>query len=125
MRTKSVTKLSNVFTKIKAAFTYLKRSDIAEALIATWALEFLRVRRLGGFHIVEIIIISTLMLGVKAIVTEAGRRRHNVRNRSYDMPDGYPFMEPMEIGKYTARTSNRSRRSRFTRRRPERRDAYS
>ena len=55
----------------------MKKSEVAEALIATWCIEFLRVRKVGGFHVVEIIVISALMIGVKAIVVEASKRKDN------------------------------------------------
>lgn len=71
--------------KLKEVFSNLKSSEVAEALLATWCVEYLRVRRLGGFNVVEITAISLLMLSVKAIITEASRRRYNDKSRTFVM----------------------------------------
>ena len=108
--------LKTLFTQVKTTFSHLKKSEVAEALIATWCIEFLRVRKLGGFHVVEIVLISVLMLGVKTIVTEAGRRKHNVKTRSYPMSSKATYMEPVAVKRNRVGASNRSRRPRFDRR---------
>ena len=88
--------LSNVITQAGTTFSRMKKSDVAEALIATWCVEFLRVRKVGGFNVVEIVIISCLMLGVKTIIIEASRRRYSGnKNRTYVMSSGPSQMDTM------------------------------
>ena len=74
--------LSCAASKATTAVKNLKKSEVAEALIATWCIEFLRVRRAGGFNVVEIIAISALMMGVKAVVTEASKRKYHDTKRA-------------------------------------------
>jgi hypothetical protein len=69
-------RLGSVNTRVKTTLSHLKSSEVAEALIATWCIEFLRVRRVGGFHVAQVITISLLMLIIKAIILEAGRRNN-------------------------------------------------
>lgn len=73
---KLASKLSSLGGTVKTTFTNLRKDEIAEALIATWCVEFLRMRRLGSFNVVEIIVVSVLMLGVRTIINEAARRKH-------------------------------------------------
>ena len=56
-------------------FSRMKKSEVAEALIAAWCVEYLRVRKVSGFNVVEIIAVSALMMGARAVVMEAQRRR--------------------------------------------------
>jgi hypothetical protein len=104
-----------LFTRAAASLAHLKKSEVAEAMIATWCVEFLRVRRFGGFHVVEIVVISVLMLGVKTIVSEASKRKRNATNRSYPMQSRYTQVEPMDIGRYPNRSRYGSRRAGFNR----------
>lgn len=72
--------LSALKAKIRTIPTSLKRlgtADVAEALIAAWAIEFLRLRRVGGFRPVEMIAISLLMVALQALIKQAGRRGQN------------------------------------------------
>lgn len=69
--------LRTASTRVKQTFSHLKSSEVAEALIATWCVEFLRVRRFGGFNVAQIMTISILMLIVKQIILEASRRNGN------------------------------------------------
>lgn len=73
---KLASKLSNLGGTVRTTLRGLKKDEIAEALIATWCVEFLRMRRLGSFNVVEIVVISVLMLGVRTIINEAARRRN-------------------------------------------------
>jgi len=122
---KLISKLGTIPSRAKSTFKHIKKSEVAEALIATWAIEFLRVRRLGGFHVLEIIVISTLMLGVKAIISEAGRRQHNVRTRSYAMPNKRSRMESVDFNEYAFRTRYGPRHTGRNRGRFKRRDPYT
>lgn len=99
----------DLFIRAKTTFTHLKSSDLAEAMIATWCIEFLRVRRFGGFHVVEIIVISVLMVGLKYMVTEASRRRRR-GHKSYEMQTGFAQMERMDFGEYRSGSYHGSRR---------------
>ena len=78
-------KLMGAVTKVADKLSNLKKSEVAEALIATWCIEFLRVRKIGGFNVVEIVVISALMLGVKTIVVEAGKRKYHGSKREVVM----------------------------------------
>lgn len=81
----------------KNVFSHLKKEEVAETLLATWCVEYLRVRRLGGFHVVEIIAVSILMLGIRAIVTEASKRRNNGnKRRTYVVSTGDSQMGSMD-----------------------------
>jgi len=107
-------KLSSVATQAGTTFSRLKKSDIAEALIATWCVEFLRVRKIGGFNVVEIIVISVLMLGVKTIIMEASRRRYSGKGKSFVMSNRTTQMEPVVDGGLPNPTSGwRGRTHRF------------
>jgi hypothetical protein len=90
-------RLGNVISQVGIRFSRLKKSEVAEALIATWCVEFLRVRKVGGFNVVQIMIISFLMLGVKTVIMEASKRRHNGKSRTYVMSTRTSQMEPMEV----------------------------
>ena len=93
-------------SQVGMTFTRMKKSDVAEALIATWCVEFLRVRKVGGFNVVEIVIISCLMLGVKTIIIEASRRRHGGnKNHTYVMSSGPSQMDPMGSEQHAPRTN--------------------
>lgn len=117
-------------TKLKGMLSNLKSSEVAEALIATWCVEYLRVRRLGGFNVVEIMAISLLMLSVKAIVTEASRRRYSDTNRTFVMSRRNPQMGGMGVYRGSARTypgfrgSHGPRRFNLQKRRAWDRDPY-
>lgn len=69
--------LTALKSKIGTIPTSLKRlanAELVEALIATWAIEFLRLRRVGGFRPVEVITISLLMVIVRHVIQRAGKR---------------------------------------------------
>jgi hypothetical protein len=102
-------KLKSLTTQAKTTFSQLSNSDIAEAMIATWCVEFLRVRRFGGFHVVEIMVISVLMVGLKYMVTEASRRRRR-GDKAYTMQTGATQMESMDFGGYRSGTYHGARR---------------
>jgi hypothetical protein len=74
-------RLSTASTQVKTTLSHLKSSEVAEALIATWCVEFLRVRRVGGFNVAQIMAISILMLVIKQIILEASRRNGNGETR--------------------------------------------
>jgi hypothetical protein len=99
-------------------FSHLKKAEVAEALIATWCIEYLRVRKIGGYHVIEIVVISVLMLGVKTIVSR--RSKEHGKTNSYPMSNGYTYMEPVASNRNSFRARNRSRRSRFNRRHTDR-----
>ena len=101
-----------MFGRVGTTLTHLRKSEVAEAMIATWCIEFLRVRRLGGFHVVEIVVISALMLGVRTIVKEAGRRRDSGKVRTHTMSVRTTQMDSMGIDERTPGSSGRIRRSR-------------
>jgi hypothetical protein len=88
-------RLRNLGTRASTTFAYVKKSEVAEALIATWCIEFLRVRKIGGLNVVQIVTISILMLGVKTIITEASRRRHGGKDKSIIMSNRFTSMEPV------------------------------
>lgn len=67
--------LAKTVVSVKSAVTNVAKSDVAETMIATWCIEFLRVRKVGGLNVVQVIVISALMLGVKTILKEADRRK--------------------------------------------------
>lgn len=102
-------------SKTKSWFSRLGNAEVAEALIATWCVEFLRVRRLGGFHVVEIVVISALMLGLKAIVAEAGRRRNS--GKTYTLQARTAPMGRMDIRRRPDGPYPRHGRARFRDRR--------
>ena len=75
-------KLHNI--SFNVSWTQIKRvfdSDLAEMLVTTWAIEFLRLRRHGQFHFTHMILISLLMVIVRALIHEAGRRSDNGPHR--------------------------------------------
>ena len=117
-------------TKVKRVLSNLKSSEVAETLVATWCVEYLRLRRLGGFNTVEIMAISLLMLSVKAIVTEASRRRYSDKDRTFVMSRRNPQMGGMGVYRGSTRTyprfrgSHGSRRYNLQKRRPWDRDPY-
>jgi hypothetical protein len=61
-------------TQIKDALKGLANSETAEVLVTTWAIEFLRLRRYGKFNFGHMVGISVLMLIIRLIIEEAGRR---------------------------------------------------
>lgn len=68
------------------------------------------MRRLGSFNVVEIIVVSALMLGIKVINADSGRRRHEGSNKTFVMSDE---LAPMEfVGKDYRSASGSSRRAR-------------
>ena len=89
-------KLLTLLTRAKTTVARMKSSEVAEALIATWCIEFLRMRKIGGFNVVEIIVVSALMLGVKTIITEAGRRNSGDTRRSFVMSDELSSMDKVD-----------------------------
>jgi len=91
----------------------MKKAEVAEALIATWCIEFLRIRKFGGFHVVEILVISVLMMGVKTVIFNRARRHHNAKHRSYPMQNGDTQLQ--RVGRYRnpARSNYRPRYPRF------------
>jgi hypothetical protein len=117
--------LSALSTRVKSMFTHVSSSEVAEALIATWCIEFLRVRRLGKFNVVEIMVISVLMLGVKTIITEAGRRRYSEQNRTIVMSNRTTQVDRMGVHRdATGSYKGYARRSNVRRRKPYGRDYY-
>jgi hypothetical protein len=112
-------------SKVRKILSNLKSSEVAEALIATWCVEYLRVRRLGGFNVVEIIAISVLMLSVKAIIMEANRRRYSDKARTFVMSTGTTQMDEMGVHRSPSGSYRRFRRSPDVRRRqPRYRNPY-
>ncbi len=109
VRANTGSQLKGLAIQAKTTFSRLSNSDVAEAMIATWCVEFLRVRRFGGFHVVEIVVISVLMVGLKYMVTEASRRKRR-GDKSYTMQTGRAQMEQLDFGDYGAGTYNGSRR---------------
>jgi hypothetical protein len=102
--TKLGSKLTKLPTRASTMFARVKKSEVAEALIATWCIEFLRVRKVGGFNVVEIVVISALMLGVKTIVMEASKRKYSGKARSVVVSRGPAQMDPMALYKRSPRT---------------------
>ena len=86
---KLVSKLSSGGTLVKTTFSHLKSNEVAEALIATWCIEFLRMRKFGGFNVIQLVAISLLMLGVRTIITEARRRKNGGHTRTVVVSNGY------------------------------------
>lgn len=91
-------KLSNMFTRATTTFAPMNKNEVAEVLIATWCVEFLRMRRLGSFNVIEIVVVSALMLGVKVVSSQTGRGRHEGSNRTFIMSDELAPMEFMGNG---------------------------
>ena len=104
--------LSTSFTRAKTMFAQLSKSEVAEAMIATWCMEFLRVRKVGGFNVVEVIVVSALMLGVKTIIQEAGRRRGHEGSKSFVMSNRYTQMGRMAPYRDPFSADRRVRRAR-------------
>lgn len=104
-------KFSSSFSRARIMFSRLKKSEVAEALIATWCIEFLRVRKIGGFNVVEIVVISALMLGVKTIITEASRRRYSDQGKRFVMSTDVTPMEHVGDHGSTTYTHRRPRRT--------------
>lgn len=100
-------KIASTLRGLPRIFSKINKSEVAEALIATWCIEFLRVRKIGGFNVIEIVVISAVMLGVKAMVIEASRRRYSDKERTFVMPPGSARVEPMVFGDYSSRTHKR------------------
>ena len=111
--------------RLKRVLSNLKSSEVAEALVATWCIEYLRVRRLGGFNVVEIMAISILMLGVKAIIMETNRRRYNDKSRTFVMSTEHTQMGKSRVNNYSANSYRGYGRGSFSQRRHKRRDPYS
>lgn len=65
--------ISKKLGQVKSIFVHLSQSEILETLIATWCVEYLRVRRISGFNTLQVFGLSLLMLGVKAVIIHAGR----------------------------------------------------
>ena len=86
--------------KLKKQFAALNKGELAEALIATWCIEFLRVRKAGGFNVVEIVAISALMMGVKAVVMEASKRRYDGKTQKVVMSHRTAPMDEMVFSEY-------------------------
>ncbi len=99
-----------LFIRVGKTLTNMKKSEIAEAMIATWCIEFLRVRKVGGFNVVEIVVVSALMMGVKAIIMEASRRRGNVR--SHTMSIRTTSVDSMGVDTHTVNPNRWTRRFR-------------
>ena len=104
-------RLSRAVTQAGTTFTRMKKSDVAEAMIATWCIEYLRIRKVGGFNVVEIVVISALMLGVKTIVIEAGRRRYSDKGKRFVMPDENTQVEPVGNHRGSANAHRQPRRN--------------
>ena len=119
VRANTGSQLKALATQAKTTFSRLSNSDVAEAMIATWCVEFLRVRRFGGFHVVEIVVISVLMVGLKYMVTEASRRKRR-GDKSYTMQTEGAQMERMDFGDYRSGTYHGSRHFRRSRGRQRR-----
>lgn len=106
----SASRLRSLFTRVSNTFSHMKSSEVAEALIATWCIEFLRVRKVGGFNVIQIVAISALMMGVKAIVMEASRRRYSDQNRTFVVSRRHAPMDSMARRQYPPHPDGRSRR---------------
>lgn len=118
-----------LITKAKRAVSRLKTSEVADALVATWCVEYLRARRLGGFNVVEMMAISLLMLSIKAIVLEANRRHHNGKNRtvvvsSWDTQVGEMGLSPDSTRTYPEYRRYVHGRARFRQRQPGHRNPH-
>ena len=98
--------------KAKIFVKNISTSEVAEALIATWCVEFLRARKFGGFNTIQVIAISVLMLGVKTIVQETGRRRYSDKDRAFVMSDKTTQMGTMGSYRNTANSDWRVRHGR-------------
>lgn len=106
----SASRLRSLFTRVSNTLSHMKSSEVAEALIATWCIEFLRVRKVGGFNVVQIVAISALMMGVKAIVMEASRRRYSDQNRTFVVSRRHAPMDPVARRQYPPHSDGRPRR---------------
>lgn len=71
--------------RLSKMLTNITKNEVAEALIATWCIEFLRMRKVGSFNVAEMILISTLILTLRTLITEASRRRYHDKARTYVM----------------------------------------
>ena len=116
-------KLRGLSTQVVTTCSRLKTSEVAEALIATWCVEFLRVRKIGGLNVVQIVTISVLMLGVKTIITEASRRRYGGKDKSTVVSNRTTSVESMGIHGNSYVPNQRVRRTRRYQRR-DHRDPY-
>ena len=108
--------------KIKKIGSNLKSGEVAEALIATWCVEFLRLRRVGGFNVAQIMVISILMLTIKAIIIEASKRKDN--ERSVVLSNRNTQMGRMDERQYTAYSHPRYGRYQARHRRPGSRNPH-
>lgn len=88
--------IARALTRTKKALSQLSQNDVIEAALATWCIEFLRVRKVGGLNILQIVVVSTLLLGVKTIIVEtSGRKKGNAQIRQFVMSAKGPRMESM------------------------------
>lgn len=84
-------KLDTVTTQLKR----LGNAEVAETVLTTFAIEFLRVRKVGGFRPIETITISLLMVVVRVIIAEAGKRGEQNGHGKVVVSRGPPPVEPM------------------------------
>jgi len=79
--------------RIRDALTKLRfnpkwiNNEITEALVAAWCIEFLRLRRVGGFRPVEVITISLLMVVVRHLIQQAGKRGRSAEHGEIVLSD--------------------------------------
>lgn len=97
--------LRSLFTQATTIFSHMKKSEIAEALIAAWCVEFLRTRKVRGLNVVEVIAISTLMMGARAVIMEARRRKNGESEHSVVMSNRFTSMDRMAKRQHTIKTS--------------------
>lgn len=85
--------LRSAKTVLLRHLSHLKSSEVAEALVAAWCMEYLKARRLGGFNIYQIMTISVLMLIVKSIIEH--KKDANEDENSVIVSDRITPMDPM------------------------------
>lgn len=68
-------RLANAFTVVKTAAIKVNKSELAEVIIATWCVEFLRTRRLTGLPVAAIVGISALTVMIKLVAVGTSRGR--------------------------------------------------
>lgn len=85
MRERIISNTRSIRTFVYRKLSHIKANEVAESLIASWCIEYLRARRIGGTNVYQILAISVLMLIVKIIVEESKNgqtRRVVVSDRS-------------------------------------------
>lgn len=100
------TKISTIGLSLKR----LGKAEVAEALLTTWAIEFLRLRKIGAIRPAEVIVVSLLSVIIKTILNEASRRKKD--DRRIVVSSWASQMEPMGYQRdlFGSRRQYRSRR---------------